>query len=141
MTVENYLQETGAFATLAGILGGFAFSAVVQLLTNDNKNKLHTSAIVVFSASTVLFLYSLVVFVLIFAATAELNSVISELDSLGTTALLVLVGAVMVFLGGIALTGWLRSKVAGIATTVFSVITMCLIIFAFSVVISVFPLE
>ncbi len=64
MTVENYLQETGAVATLAGILGGFAFSAVVQLLSNDNKSKLYTTTIVAFSASTVVFLYSLIVFVL-----------------------------------------------------------------------------
>jgi len=139
MTVENYLQETGAFATLAGILGGFAFSAVVQLLTNDNKSKLYTSTIVVFSASTVMFLYSLVVFVLIFAATAELNTVLPELDSLGTSALLIIVGAVMVFLAGIAMTGWIRSRNAGIATTVASVITMCLIIFTLTAVVSVFP--
>ena len=46
------------------LLGGFAFSAVVQLLSNDNKSKLYTTTIVAFSASTVVFLYSLIVFVL-----------------------------------------------------------------------------
>jgi hypothetical protein len=139
MTVENYLQETGALATLAGILGGFAFSAVVQLLSNENKSKLYTSTIVVFSASTVMFLYSLVVFVLIFAATAELNSIPTELDTLGISALLVVIGAVLVFLAGISITGWIRSKIAGIASTAFAVITTCLILFAFAAVISIFP--
>jgi hypothetical protein len=131
MTVDNYLQETGALATLAGILGGFAFSAVVQFLSSDNKSRLVTSAIVTFSASTVMFLYSLVVFVLIFATTAELNSVPTDLDLIGIAALLILIGAVLVFLGGIALSGWIRSKAAGIATTSFALITSCLILVAF----------
>ena len=34
MTVENYLAEAGALATLAGILAGFAISAVIQLLSS-----------------------------------------------------------------------------------------------------------
>ncbi len=131
MTVENYLQETGALATLAGILGGFAFAAVVQFLSSENKSRLVTATIVTFSASTVMFLYALVVFVLLFATTAELNSVPTDLDPIGTAALLVLIGAVLVFLGGIALSGWIRSKAAGVATTAFALFTSCLILFVF----------
>ena len=103
MTIENYLQEVGALATLAGILGGFAFSAVVQLLSNENKSKLYTSAIIIFSASTVMLLYSLIVFVLLFAAAAELNAVPAQFDGLGTAALLVVIGALLVFLVGVLL--------------------------------------
>lgn len=131
MTVDNYLQETGALATLAGILGGFAFSAVVQFLSAENKSRLVTASIVTFSASTVMFLYSLVVFVLLFSTTAELNSVPASLDLHGIAALLVLIGAVIVFLAGIAVSGWIRSKAAGIATTIFALITSCLILVAF----------
>jgi hypothetical protein len=131
MTIDNYLQETGALATLAGILGGFAFSAVVQFLSADNKSRLITAAIVTFSASTVMFLYSLVAFVLIFSTTAELNTIPTDLDSIGIAALLVLIGAVLVFLVGIALSGWIRSKAAGIATTLFALTTSCLILAAF----------
>lgn len=126
MTLDNYLQETGALATLAGILAGFAISAVVQLLSSDMKGRLTTATILVFSASTVMFLYSLIVFVLLFAAAAEKNAVPESLDNLGTYALLVIFGAVYVFLAGIGLAGWIRSKAAGVMTTVLALITMCL---------------
>jgi len=139
MSLENYLQETGAIATLAGILAGFAISAVIQLLSTDKEGKLTTGTIITFSASTVMFLYSLIVFVLLFAAAAEQNRVPTQLDGFGNTALLVVFCAVFVFLAGIGLAGWIRSKTAGIATTVFALITMCLTSIAIFSVISIFP--
>ena len=42
MTLENYLQEAGALATLSGILAGFAFSAIVQFLAGEREEKLYT---------------------------------------------------------------------------------------------------
>ncbi len=138
MTVENYLAEAGAIATLAGILAGFAISAVIQLLSTNTEGKLVTATIVTFSASTVMFLYPLIVFVLVFAATAEQNRIIEQLDALGTIALLVLFAAVFVFMAGIGLAGWIRSKVTGILTTAFAVITMCLTSVAIIQVLAVF---
>jgi hypothetical protein len=127
MTLENYLQEAGALATLSGILAGFAFSAVVQFLSSKREGKLYTSLIVVFSVSTLMFLFSLITFIMGFAIAAELNDIPpSSLDWIGVYSFLVLIGAVYLFLAGIALAGWMRSRVAGIATTVFSFITMCL---------------
>ena len=138
MTLDNYLQETGALATLAGILAGFAISAVVQLLASNNRSKLETATIVVFTASAVMFLFSLIVFVLLFAAAAEQNNIPVELDNLGNYALIVIFGAVYVFLAGIGLTGWVRSKAAGIATSILALITICLISVAISMVFSLF---
>lgn len=138
MTLDNYLQETGALATLAGILAGFAISAVVQLLASNNRSKLETATIVVFTASAVMFLFSLIVFVLLFAAAAEQNNIPVELDNLGNYALIVIFGAVYVFLAGIGLTGWVRSKAAGIATSILALITICLISVAISMVLSLF---
>lgn len=138
MTVENYLAEAGALATLAGILAGFAISAVVQLLSSNPEGKLTTAVIVTFSASTVMFLYSLIAFVLVFAATAEKNAIFSSLDTLGTIALLVLLAAVFVFLGAIGLAGWIRSRVTGILTGVFALITMCLTAIAIYSALSIF---
>jgi hypothetical protein len=66
-----------------------------------------------------MFLYSLIVAVLSFAAAAELNTVPIQLDGINISGLLVLFGAVYVFLAGIGTSGWIRSKVAGIFTTVF----------------------
>ncbi|MBK9926788.1 MAG: hypothetical protein IPP66_16065 [Anaerolineales bacterium] len=138
MTVENYLAEAGALATLAGVLAGFAISAVIQLLSTNSDGKLTTATILTFAASAVMFLYSLIVFVLTFAATAEQNRVITELDTLGAIAVLVLLGAVYVFLVAIGLAGWIRSRSSGTVTSVFAVITMCLTSFAIFSVLSVF---
>jgi cytochrome b561 len=138
MTVENYLAEAGALATLAGVLAGFAISAVIQLLSTNPEGKITTATILAFSASTVMFLYSLIVFVLTFAATAEQNRIISELDIAGTIAFLVLLAAVYVFLAAIGMTGWIRSRTSGIATTIFALITMCLTTIAVTSVLSVF---
>ena len=127
MTLENYLQEAGALATLSGILAGFAFSAVVQFLASEREGKLYTAIIVVFSISTLMFLFSLITFIMGFATAAELNDIPpSSLDWIGVYSFLVLIGAVYLFLAGIGMAGWMRSRAAGIATTIFSLITMCL---------------
>jgi hypothetical protein len=138
VTVENYLAEAGALAGLAGVLAGFSLAAVVQLLTAGNSGRLITAGIVVFSAAAVMFLYSLIVAVLSFSAAAELNTVPAELDNLNTGALLILFGAIYVFVGGIGMAGWLRSRVAGILTTVFALISTCLITYAIGKVLSLF---
>ena len=138
MTVQNYLAEAGAFATLAGLLAGFGLTAVIQFLVTENKSRLVTASIIVFSISTVLFTYTLIVSVLAFAATAELNEVRAELDNLSAGGFLVLVCAIFVFLSGIGLSGWIRSKAAGITTTAFAVIAICLTASALWSVISLF---
>jgi hypothetical protein len=138
MTIENYLAEAGALATLAGVLAGFAISAVIQLLTTNTEGKLTTVTILTFAASTVMFLYSLIVFVLTFSAAAEQNRVITELDSLGSIAVLVMLAAVYVFLAAIGLAGWIRSRTTGIITTAFATITMCLTSFAIVSIMSIF---
>lgn len=138
MTVDNYLAEVGALAGLAGIMAGFSLAAVVQLLTASNGGRLVTAGIVVFAASSVMFLYSLIVSVLSLAAAAELSRVPTELDNLNTWSLLIIFGAIYVFVAGIGMAGWMRSRIAGILTTVFAAISFCLITYAIYSVISLF---
>ncbi|HSL43283.1 MAG TPA: hypothetical protein VK897_07620 [Anaerolineales bacterium] len=138
MTVENYLAEAGALAGLAGVLAGFSLAAVVELLTSNNGGKLVTAGVVVFSAASVMFLYSLIVAVLSFSAAAELNAIPLELENLNVGALLILFAAIYVFVGGIGMAGWLRSRTAGILTTIFGIISSCLITYAIGKVISLF---
>ncbi len=138
MTLENYLAEAGALAGLAGVLAGFSLSAVVQLLTAGEKTKLETAEVVIFSAASVMFLYSLIVAVLSFSAAAELNRVPTELDSLTVGGFLILCGAIYVFLAGVGVAGWIRSKIAGILTTIFALVSMCLVSYALAAVLSLF---
>ncbi len=138
MTVENYLAEAGALASLAGVLAGFSLAAVIQLLTASDRGKLGTAGIVVFSAASVMFLFSLIVAVLSFSATAELNKVPTELNNLNTGALFITFAAIYIFIGGVGIAGWLRSRAAGIMTTVIAGIAACFITYAIGSVISLF---
>jgi hypothetical protein len=138
MTVENYLAEAAALAGLAGIMAGFSLAAVVQLLTASNAGRIVTAGIVVFSAASVMFLYSLIVAVLSLSAAAELARIPTELENLNVGALLIMFGAIYVFIGGIGMAGWIRSKNAGILTTVFASVSTCLITYAIGSVISLF---
>lgn len=100
---------------------------VVQFLANERQGRLYTALIVIFSLSTLMFLFSLTTFIMGFATAAELNDVPPEsLDWLGVYSFLVLIGALYLFLGWIGMAGWMRSKVIGVATTIFSIITICL---------------
>jgi hypothetical protein len=111
MTVENYLAEAAALAGLAGIMAGFSLAAVVQLLTASS-GRLATAGIVVFSAASVMFLDSLSVAVLSLSAAAELGRAPTELDNLNVSALLIMFAAIYVFVGGIGMAGWIRSRTA-----------------------------
>ena len=138
MTLENYLAEAGALAGLTGILAGFAMSAVIQLLTSNDGKKITTATIVVFAAASVMFLFPLIVSVLSISAAAELNAIPSDLDIPNQIAILIMFAAIYVFIAGVALAGWIRSRTAGILTTIFGLVSMCLVTYALDAVLSLF---
>jgi hypothetical protein len=138
MSVENILQEVNLIATLSGILAGFAFSAVVQLLTIDRPGRLTSAVIIIFSVSALMLLYTLFTFVMIGAATAELDRQIEQLSGLGGWAFVVAFLGLLLFLAGVGLSGWIRSKATGIATSIFALITLCMVMWVFISAIAIF---
>jgi uncharacterized membrane protein len=130
MTVDLVLQENGIFATLVGILGGFSFAAVMQLIESPRKGKLATALTILFSLVTFMFLLALLVFVVTYAVVAETNQTFTELATLGAYALFDTYAAIFLLLAGIGLAGWVRSKATGIVTTIFALIFMCLSLLA-----------
>lgn len=138
MPLENLLQEYSQIATLTGILAGFAFSAVIQLLSVDKPGRLMTTIIIVFSVSAAMFVFTLFAFVMSSAAIAELNREITELDGWVAFAFLVSIFGLNLFLVGVGLTGWLRSRVTGIITSFAALTTFCLTTWLFAAVIGVF---
>ncbi|MBM3153517.1 MAG: hypothetical protein FJZ96_15140 [Chloroflexi bacterium] len=138
MDVEYILQETSQLATLAGLLGGFAFAAVIQLLSSERKGKVATWTIAIFATATLMFLVSLLVFVLYFSAVVELKDVPESLGNLGTYALLLTFASIFVLLGGIGLSGWIRSRATGLITTILALTGICVMGGIISSVISLF---
>ncbi|PKN93837.1 MAG: hypothetical protein CVU44_08460 [Chloroflexi bacterium HGW-Chloroflexi-6] len=138
MPVENLLQEVNIVATLAGILAGFAFSAVVQFIASNQPGRLTTIIISIFSLSALMFLYTLFAFVLIGMSTAELNQEIKALDGMGNWAFIIAFLGLIFFLTGVGLTGWVRSTATGIATSLFALMTLCLSLWAFFTAASAF---
>ncbi|MEZ0395923.1 MAG: hypothetical protein ABWK53_05800 [Anaerolineales bacterium] len=124
--MENTLQELSQLATLAGLLGGFGFTAIIQLLSMERKGKLVTATILIFSLATLMFLLALLMFILTFSAIVELNALPESLMSLGTYGLLIALIAVFVLEAGIGLAGWIRSKAAGLVTTILAAVSICL---------------
>ena len=126
MTVDLVLQENGIYATLVGILGGFAFATLMQLIEMEKKGKVVIATTILFAIATFMFLLALLAFVLVYAVVAETNMTFHNLGTLGAYALFDTYGAIFVLLAAIGLAGWIRSKAAGIATTILALIFSCL---------------
>ncbi|MBI4730954.1 MAG: hypothetical protein HY781_02295 [Chloroflexi bacterium] len=145
MTVDLVLQENGIYATLAGILGGFAFVALMQLIEMEKKGILFTTTTVLFALATFMFLLAFLAFVLTYAVVAETNRLFYDLGTLGAYALFDTYGAIFVLLAGIGMSGWIRSRAAGIATTVMALVFSCLsgtvLVYVFNVLASAAPVQ
>lgn len=135
MNLEPILQEYSIYATLTGILGGFAIAAVMQLVESERRSKLVTALTIIFSTATFMFLLALLVFVVSYAVITETStsitaSMFTQLSLLGALALYDTFAAVFVLLTGIGLAGWVRSKATGVITTVLASVFSCLSLLA-----------
>ena len=140
MDIEASIQEISQYITLASVLGGFAFAAVVELLLSEKKGKLATATIVAFSVSALMFLYSLVVYVFVYSALTTENIALDTVTSVANNTGLMILAAIFLLLVSIGIAGWVHSNSVGIATTIAALIFICAtLITLFTIVMAVPP--
>lgn len=130
--MANIFDEYNLLATLAGLLAGFSLTGVIELLEAVPGRKLGTVAITLFLLSTLMFVYTLFASAMLSVAslTVEIRQLgyLPALDQIANTSLMIFIVGIALFLSGIALVGWLRSRVVGIITTTGVVVTVCAIL-------------
>lgn len=139
MDAESLLQEASQYITLASVLGGFAFAAVVELLVSEKKGKLATAVIIMFSVTALMFLYSLVAYVLTYSALTTQNADLDSLKGVITSTTWMILAAIFLLLASIGVAGWVHSKAVGVATTISALIFMCVTLFTFATVLMAVP--
>lgn len=139
MDIESTLQELGQYITLASVLGGFAFAAVIELLVSEKKGKLATAAITMFSVTALMFLYSLVAYVLVYSALTAENATVEVLRGVITSTTWMILSAIFLLLASIGVAGWVHSKAVGIATTLAASIFICITIITFFNILMAIP--
>lgn len=139
MDIESTLQELGQYITLASVLGGFAFAAVIELLVSEKKGKLATAAITMFSVTALMFLYSLVAYVLVYSALTAENATVEVLRGVITSTTWMILSAIFLLLASIGVAGWVHSKAVGIATTLAALIFICITIITFFNILMAIP--
>ncbi|CAG0931168.1 hypothetical protein TFLX_02022 [Thermoflexales bacterium] len=106
-----FLQQSTQLLTLSVILGGFAFTMTLTLFLSRDQRSLPTATALLFGAATILFVYAGTIFALL-PGTAP-----AALANLGGNAVYATLLAVLILLTGIAVAGWLHSKVVGVVAT------------------------
>ena len=110
-----FLQQSTQFLTLSVILGGFAFTMSLTLFLSRDQRTLATATALMFGAATILFIYAGTLFALLSSA------VPATLAHLGNNAGYSVLAAALLLLIGLALAGWLHSKLVGAVATLLGV--------------------
>jgi hypothetical protein len=123
------------YSFLSSVLAGFAITVAIELIALGKKGRVASSAIAAFLISSVGSVVITFIFVVLMAAMLgpagpgyPRPSDEWIMHFVGGMGILPLAGLVL-FLVGIALTGWLHSKVMGIITTVAVALAFALVIY------------
>jgi hypothetical protein len=129
----DILEILRQYSFLSSVLAGFAITVAIELVALGRKGRVASAAIAVFLLSAVVSVVATFVFVFVmtgvigppgFPRPSE-DWIIHFVGGIGVLPL----GGLVLFLAGIALVGWLRSKALGILTTVSSAVALLLIIY------------
>jgi hypothetical protein len=129
----NLLEVFKQMSFLSSVLAGFAIAVAVQLLSLPNKKALVTATIAAFLISSALSAAATFVFVMVMIAGigspgfATLNGawIARFAGGIGVIPF----AALVLFLLGIALVGWIRSKVLGAITTTAAILASALVLY------------
>jgi hypothetical protein len=130
---SDYLEVFKQMSFLSSVLAGFAITAAIQLITFTKKTAIITATTTVFIVSSIVSVMATTLFV--FVMTAIIGTpgfpqpsemwIIHFTGGIGVLPIL----GLLLFLAGIGLVGWLRSKLLGILTTVFGILASAVIFY------------
>ena len=133
MMNSDFLEIFKQMSFLSSVLAGFAITAAIQLVSMAKKKPLVTATIAVFLISSVASAVATAIFVLVLTAMIgaagwpepSQDWLIRFMGGIGVLP----VFGLLLFLAGIGLVGWLRSKLLGIITTVSAVLASAMVFY------------
>jgi uncharacterized membrane protein YidH (DUF202 family) len=144
MMAETLLASVTQFATMAGILAGFSFTGVLQLVSLSSARKIVGATLSIFIAATLSFISSMFgFFFLFFEITGYFRNSTALLPKPLTNLWVILVFiclvGILLLLAGVAVAGWIRSKGVGIFSTFLALLGIISMFWIISFLINVKP--
>jgi hypothetical protein len=137
-TNEILELQTGQVSFISGLMAGFSLSVAVQIFRSKDESRLAIAGFILFTVTSLLFLIALYIDVALSLRIAGLDQFpqtlldrIAYIRAIGTSAA---TSALFLFITSIGAIGWLQSRVSGIVTSVFALITVSIVWIARSMI-------
>jgi hypothetical protein len=129
----DILEVFRQMSFLSSVLAGFAVTVAIQLITADLKKPLATPAIALFLVSSVTSAVATFIFVLVMTGIIGPPGFPRPTEAwllhfMGGIGVLPFAGLIL-FLAGVGLVGWIRSKLLGVLTTISALLGLALVIY------------
>lgn len=118
----------GRMVTLSGLLAGFSFTALIQLITLADTRPIFTYTVALSLLSSILYILSLFGFVGSTSIPNRSSHAKTTAASIELAAFLVFWLATLGLLGTIALAGWIHSASIGVLGTIVAALALILLI-------------
>jgi len=130
---SDILEVFKQMSFLASVLAGFAITVAIALISLAEKKPLVTTAVAMFLVSSVVSAVATFIFVVVMAAVIGSPGfphpseawIVHFVGGMGVIPF----GGLILFLAGIGLVGWIRSKLLGVIATVAALLGFALIIY------------
>jgi len=129
---SDILEVFRQFSFLSSVVAGFALTVAIELVALRRRSRIASAAIAMFLLSAVVSVAATSMFVFVMTGIIGPPGFPRPSERwlvyfVGGMGLMPVMGLVL-FLAGIALVGWLRSKALGVLTTVSSVLALVLLV-------------